>query len=165
LQRRRSQVRRAQEAFRRRKEAATKSLEQRVVLLEECIEQISNQFIEFTDSLCRSQAIRQDPQLLRHSVLATSRILNLAQQVNPINKGGDGLGGNYDVTLNVPIGAISEISSSNDHAASGVGTTKASRISAEYFEFGSGLGSHHTQYAYIIVHSKFLVNVISDRKC
>lgn len=91
MQRRRSRVRRAQEAFRRRKEAATKSLEQRVGLLEECIEQISNQFVEFTDYLCQSTAIRQDQQLLRHSLIATSKILDLAQQANLNLNSEDGL--------------------------------------------------------------------------
>jgi hypothetical protein len=98
-------------------------------------------------------------------VLATSKILDLAQQINPNIKGEDRPGGNSDVILKIPVTAISEIPSSNDHAASGVGTTKASQTPAEHFEFGSRLGSHHTQYVHIIAHSTLLVDVLSDRKC
>jgi hypothetical protein len=123
---------------------------------------MSNRFIEFTDSLCRPQSIRHDPQLLRHFVLATSKIVDLAQQINPNIKGEDRPGGNSNVILKFPVRAISEISSSNDHVAFGVGITKASQTPAEHFEFGYRFGSHHTQYVHIIAHSTLRSKVLNS---
>lgn len=80
---------------------------------------MSNHFIELTDSLCRSHAIHQDPQLLRHSLTATSRILDLAQQVNLPMKTEDGSGGISDTGTNIPVIEVNEIPNPRDRAVSG----------------------------------------------
>lgn len=78
-QERRLQVRKAQEAYRNRKDAATKSLEQRVSLLEGCVEDISNVFMSFTTSVMKSEAARNDPEIVQDLFSATFQMTNVAK--------------------------------------------------------------------------------------
>jgi hypothetical protein len=146
VQRRRSQVRRAQEAFRRRKEAATKSLEQRVGLLEECIEQISNQFVEFTDYLCQSTAVRQDQQLLRHSLIATSKILDLAQQANLNLNSEDGLARESEASPDVSASHKNKNPSPSGHEAVGTTKDKTNELSSQQIELQASTGARTPEY-------------------
>jgi hypothetical protein len=96
-QERRLQIRRAQVAYRNRKDEATKALEQRVALLEENLEEISNVFMNFTESILQADAIRRDPELIQNLFTATSRITHLAKTAaeEPIEIPKDGQGENY----------------------------------------------------------------------
>ncbi|KAE8445005.1 hypothetical protein EG329_014011 [Mollisiaceae sp. DMI_Dod_QoI] len=76
---RRAQVRKAQEAFRQRKQAAVRSLEQRAEALENCVEQISKVFLSFSDSMLKSQMVQKDPELGKSLLSTTSRIVDLAR--------------------------------------------------------------------------------------
>ncbi|KAK0119140.1 hypothetical protein ONS96_012207 [Cadophora gregata f. sp. sojae] len=80
-QERRAQIRRAQEAFRLRKLAATKSLEGRVESLEACIQDMSTVFVDLSDSLIRSAALQKDPATTHSLVAATSKFVTLAKDV------------------------------------------------------------------------------------
>ena len=106
---------------------------------------MSNRFIEFTDSLCKSPAIRQDPQLLRHSLIATSKILDLAQRVNMNLNNDDDYVGNSDAVLNVSTRDISEISHPRGPAASGTAMSISSQMLAQHFEFEAGIRTWNTQ--------------------
>jgi hypothetical protein len=53
-------------------------LEKKVVLLEENLEDISNVFMNFTESILKADAIRRDPELIQKLFAATSRITHLA---------------------------------------------------------------------------------------
>jgi hypothetical protein len=146
VQRRRSQVRRAQEAFRRRKEAATKSLEQRVGLLEKCIEQISNQFVEFTDYLCQSSAIRQDQQLLRHSLVATSKILDLAQQANLNLNSEDGLAGESEAGPGVSASHRNKSPTPCGHEVAVTIKSKTNELSSQQIELQASTRARTPEY-------------------
>ncbi|CZR50662.1 uncharacterized protein PAC_00536 [Phialocephala subalpina] len=76
---RRKQVRKAQEAFRQRKQAAAKSLEKRAEALEDCVEEISKVFLSFSDSMLKSQMIQSNPEIGRSLLSTTSRIVDLAR--------------------------------------------------------------------------------------
>jgi hypothetical protein len=54
-------------------------LEQRVVFLEESLEDISNAFINFTESMLKAEAIRQSPEILQNLLTTTSSITRLAK--------------------------------------------------------------------------------------
>lgn len=161
MQRRRSQVRRAQEAFRRRKEAATKSLEQRVGLLEDCIEQISNQFVEFTDYLCQSSAIRQDQQLLRRSLIATSKILDLAQQANLDLNSEGGLARESDAGPDVSAGHRNESPSLWGHEVGRPAKSKTNELSSQQIELQASTRARTPEYVTVNpLHSVLRPNII-----
>ncbi|KUJ22345.1 uncharacterized protein LY89DRAFT_294369 [Mollisia scopiformis] len=76
---RRQQVRKAQEAFRQRKQAAVKSLEQRAEALEDCVEEISKVFLSFSESMLKTQMVQRDPEIGRSLLSTTSKIIDLAR--------------------------------------------------------------------------------------
>ncbi|KAH7417270.1 hypothetical protein BKA64DRAFT_295511 [Cadophora sp. MPI-SDFR-AT-0126] len=76
---RRAQIRRAQEAFRLRKLAATKSLETKVKSLEACVQDMSTILVDLSDSLIRSDILHQDPAVGQSLVAATSKFITLAK--------------------------------------------------------------------------------------
>ncbi|KAE9381655.1 hypothetical protein N431DRAFT_551707 [Stipitochalara longipes BDJ] len=80
---RRLQVRRAQITYRNRKDAATKALEQRVLFLEESLEEIGNDFVNFTESMLKAEAIQQNPEILQDLLMTTSKITRLARSAAP----------------------------------------------------------------------------------
>jgi hypothetical protein len=58
-------------------------LEQRVLFLEESLEGISDAFIDFTESMLKAEAIRQNPEILQNLLTTTSSITHLAKTAAP----------------------------------------------------------------------------------
>jgi len=54
-------------------------LEQRIIFLEESLEDISNAFINFTESMLKAEAIRRSPEILQNLLTTTSSITRLAK--------------------------------------------------------------------------------------
>ena len=54
-------------------------MEQRILFLEESLEDISNVFINFTESMLKAEAIRRSPEILQNLQMTTSSITRLAK--------------------------------------------------------------------------------------
>ncbi|KAH7364304.1 hypothetical protein BKA65DRAFT_546193 [Rhexocercosporidium sp. MPI-PUGE-AT-0058] len=76
---RRAQIRKAQETFRLRKQAATRSLEEKVESLQACVRDMSTIFLDLSDSMIQSDVLNQDPAIGKNLVSATSRFITLAK--------------------------------------------------------------------------------------
>ncbi|KAL5320837.1 hypothetical protein ACEPPN_011647 [Leptodophora sp. 'Broadleaf-Isolate-01'] len=76
---RRAQIRRAQEAFRLRKLAATRSLEDKIESLQACVRDMSTIFLELSDSMIQSDVLHQDPAIGQNLISATSKFISLAK--------------------------------------------------------------------------------------
>ncbi|KAG4442289.1 hypothetical protein IFR05_002213 [Cadophora sp. M221] len=76
---RRAQIRRAQEAFRLRKLAATRSLEDKIESLQACVRDMSTIFLDLSDSMIQSNVLHQDPAIGQNLVSATSKFITLAK--------------------------------------------------------------------------------------
>ncbi|PGH16921.1 hypothetical protein AJ80_04989 [Polytolypa hystricis UAMH7299] len=82
-ERRRTQIRLAQRAYRLRKEATISSLNQRVAELEETVEEMSRSFLAFNDEAMNSGLLSSQPELAEQLRRATERFLSLAKDGHP----------------------------------------------------------------------------------
>ncbi|KAI9726665.1 MAG: hypothetical protein M1834_008978 [Cirrosporium novae-zelandiae] len=80
-ERRRTQIRLAQRAYRMRKESTITTLKQRVSDLEKTIEEMNQSFLQFNDTLFGSSAINNQPDLARQLHTTTEHFLQLARIV------------------------------------------------------------------------------------
>ncbi|KAL2065040.1 hypothetical protein VTL71DRAFT_4180 [Oculimacula yallundae] len=104
---RRLQIRRAQEGFRNRKEAAKASLEAKNDSLQAIVRNMSNIFLDLSDSMIQSDAIHLEPNLGQDLASATSRFITLAKSAV----------GDSDNTADV-VPDVSETSSNRDKTLS-----------------------------------------------
>lgn len=82
LQRRRTQIRLAQRAYRNRKENAIQTLEQKVQDLKDTNEEMSNVFMQLHDFAMTTGALDRNPELGRQLRLTTERFLALARKAS-----------------------------------------------------------------------------------
>ncbi|KAF2006670.1 hypothetical protein P154DRAFT_222374 [Amniculicola lignicola CBS 123094] len=78
--RRRTQIRLAQRAYRQRKETTISSLKQQNTTLQTIIEQMNKSFLRFNDSALRSGVLQVNPGLGRELKQVTETFVNLAKQ-------------------------------------------------------------------------------------
>lgn len=93
LQRRRTQIRLAQRAYRNRKENAIQTLEQKVQDLKDTNEEMSNVFMQLHDFAMATGALDRNPELGRQLRITTERFLALARKASEdgsTNKDDDG---------------------------------------------------------------------------
>ncbi|KAJ6264468.1 hypothetical protein Dda_0614 [Drechslerella dactyloides] len=88
-ERRRTQIRLAQRAYRQRKETTIASLKNRVEELESTIETMLNTFFEIHDSAIEHKVIEAHPQFGRTLRSATERILALSKEIGSSAAAGD----------------------------------------------------------------------------
>ncbi|KAF2095502.1 hypothetical protein NA57DRAFT_59502 [Rhizodiscina lignyota] len=81
--RRRARVRKAQQAFQKRKEAAVQSLEDRLGAVQNGLEEFSNLFSDFTTSITEAGIADSHPDILRQLHNLTERLLALANAASP----------------------------------------------------------------------------------
>ncbi|KAK2801853.1 hypothetical protein FQN50_007598 [Emmonsiellopsis sp. PD_5] len=81
-ERRRTQIRLAQRAYRLRKEATISDLNQRVVELEETIDEMSKSFLAFNDEAMSSGLLSAQPEFAEHLRRVTERFLSLAKDAS-----------------------------------------------------------------------------------
>ncbi|KAH7144158.1 hypothetical protein B0J13DRAFT_635087, partial [Dactylonectria estremocensis] len=79
VDRRRTQNRVAQRAYRQRKELATDALKQRIVQLEKLNEDIGREFVRFTDLILRQQFIEYFPEIAKHLQQTTLSLLRITR--------------------------------------------------------------------------------------
>ncbi|OCL10661.1 hypothetical protein AOQ84DRAFT_426447 [Glonium stellatum] len=79
---RRARGRKAQQAYRLRKDASLTMLEERARMLENVIEDMSSMFADFIDVLLASYAVRNDPNLSQRLIQLTHQLLALARRAN-----------------------------------------------------------------------------------
>lgn len=97
-QRRRARVRKAQQAFQKRKEAAVQSLEGRLGAVQNGLEEFSNAFSDFSDAITETGIGDTHPDILRQLHNLTERLLALANAASPqspidVEEGSSGPGG------------------------------------------------------------------------
>lgn len=93
-QRRRTQIRLAQRAYRLRKEGVISSLNRRVADLEKTVDDMSQTFLAFNDEAMGSDVLVDQPDLARQLRHATERFLALAKVANPETAHGDDISDN-----------------------------------------------------------------------
>ncbi|KAH7273256.1 hypothetical protein B0J15DRAFT_574199, partial [Fusarium solani] len=79
IDRRRTQNRVAQRAYRRRKELAIEALKQRVLELEKLNEDIGREFVSLTELILRQKFIEYSPEIAKHLQQTTLNILRIAR--------------------------------------------------------------------------------------
>lgn len=79
LQRRRTQIRLAQRAYRLRKENTINQLKEHVTSLQETIEEMSKAFLAFNDNAMNSGILQVRPELARQLKATTERFINLTK--------------------------------------------------------------------------------------
>ncbi|KAK2780674.1 hypothetical protein FQN52_007131 [Onygenales sp. PD_12] len=94
-ERRRTQIRLAQRAYRLRKEATISSLNQRVVELEETVDEMSKSFLAFNDEAMSSGLLSAQPEFADHLRRVTERFLSLAKDAS--SPSSDREGGNLEI--------------------------------------------------------------------
>ncbi|MCJ1248106.1 hypothetical protein MMC30_005321 [Trapelia coarctata] len=82
VERRRTQIRLAQRAYRERKETTISALEKRVAELQQTISEMNRTFTEYNDKAMASGIINLDPTLGQQLKVTTKRFLGLAQVAN-----------------------------------------------------------------------------------
>lgn len=97
-QRRRTQIRLAQRAYRLRKEGVISSLNRRVADLEKTVDEMSRTFLAFNDEAMSSDILAGHPGLARQLRHATERFLALAKVAEPETAHGDDNDNDPDAT-------------------------------------------------------------------
>jgi hypothetical protein len=82
-QKRRARVRKAQQAFQKRKEAAVQSLEERLNNVQNGLEEFSTAFTNFTTDITARGIAEEHPQILHQIHDLTERLLVLARIASP----------------------------------------------------------------------------------
>ncbi|KAL2003393.1 hypothetical protein VTN02DRAFT_4039 [Thermoascus thermophilus] len=82
-ERRRTQIRLAQRAYRLRKETTISALNQRVTELEQTIKEMNKTFLAFNDQVMESGLLAAQPELAQQLQCTTERFLSLANQAVP----------------------------------------------------------------------------------
>ncbi|KAK2015089.1 hypothetical protein LZ32DRAFT_174406 [Colletotrichum eremochloae] len=80
--RRRSQLRRAQIAFRARKQETDKAREERLVILENMVEQMGHAFSELADYIIGSEVCKEDSGILGKLAATTAQVLALSRDTH-----------------------------------------------------------------------------------
>jgi hypothetical protein len=88
-QRRRTQIRLAQRAYRQRKETTISSLTNQSTQLHSIIEQMNKTFVRLHDSTLKSGLLQLNPSLARELKHATETFTTLAKAANEIEAGDD----------------------------------------------------------------------------
>ena len=87
-QRRRTQIRLAQRAYRLRKENTINQLKEQVTTLQKTIEEMSRAFLAFNDSAMNSGILRIRPELAQQLKVTTERFVNLAKEAGRAGEDG-----------------------------------------------------------------------------
>ena len=87
-QRRRTQIRLAQRAYRLRKENTINQLKEQVTTLQKTIEEMSRAFLAFNDSAMDSDILRIRPELAQQLKVTTERFVNLAKEAGRAGEDG-----------------------------------------------------------------------------
>ncbi|KAL9620472.1 MAG: hypothetical protein Q9160_005057 [Pyrenula sp. 1 TL-2023] len=82
-ERRRTQIRLAQRAYRLRKETTIGALKKRIAQLEGTIEQLNKSFVLFSDNAMQSGALNDNPELAQQLSATTRQFLHLARKTSP----------------------------------------------------------------------------------
>ncbi|KAK2855621.1 hypothetical protein FQN49_005010 [Arthroderma sp. PD_2] len=92
-ERRRTQIRLAQRAYRMRKETAISSLSQRVIELETNMQEVREAFLAFNDEALRTGALSSHPRLAQQLRMTAKRVMSLAPEILRRDKSPDNVGG------------------------------------------------------------------------
>src|SRR5215469_11111198 len=87
-QRRRTQIRLAQRAYRLRKENTINQLKEQVATLQSTIEEMSRAFLAFNDSAMNSGILQIRPQLAQQLKVTTERFISLAKEAGKTGEDG-----------------------------------------------------------------------------
>ena len=87
IQRRRTQIRLAQRAYRQRKETTISSLKQQSTQLQSIIEQMNKSFLRLNDSVLKSGLLQLNPGLGNELKYATESFTTLAKNASEIEAG------------------------------------------------------------------------------
>ncbi|KAF2820274.1 hypothetical protein CC86DRAFT_119051 [Ophiobolus disseminans] len=105
--RRRTQIRLAQRAYRQRKETTISSLKQQSTQLHSIIEQMNKTFLRFNDAALKSGLLQLNPGLTRELKHATETFTSLAKTASELEAGDDDVDVEGEVTRQPPPAAVS----------------------------------------------------------
>lgn len=111
---------------------------------------MSNQFVEFIDYLCQSSAIREDRQLLRRSLIATSKVLDLAQQANLDSNSENELAGESEAGPNGSARRRNKSPSPRGYEATGNAKHNTNETPSQQIELQASIRGRTTEYVIAI---------------
>ncbi|KAK3349859.1 hypothetical protein B0T25DRAFT_570463 [Lasiosphaeria hispida] len=137
--RRRTQIRLAQRAYRNRKENAIQTLERKVQDLKDTNEEMSNAFMQLHDFAMNAGILDRIPEFGRHLRLTTERFLSLARQASEDGAKDDDAGNG---SVHNSDGPAEHAKSSSPEVADVVPTTATEKPKGQTILYGGVMVSH-----------------------
>ncbi|KAK0707362.1 hypothetical protein B0H67DRAFT_494801 [Lasiosphaeris hirsuta] len=148
--RRRTQIRLAQRAYRNRKETAIQTLERKVQDLKDINEEMSNTFMQLHDSAMNAGVLDRNPEFSRHLRLTTEKFLSLARQASEDGAKDDDAGNGS--VHNSSDDRAEQAKSNSPEIVGRVPTTVAEKPKGQTILYGGLMVSHEPMNEYDLLH-------------